>query len=221
MTETLHPEETITSFLLIRHGHTRATEEGRLYTDPEAPLTEQGRHQAAAIAAWLPGQKPDLLLTSPSHRVRSTADLIAAVIGIEPQIVAGLNEWHVGEWENRTYLDIKKSEPELYARWSADPIHNAPPGGESVVDLCARAERSLAELIAKHEGKRLALVTHAGIIRGIIVHALGIPVENFWRIMIPTGSISRVDFSVNFASLHYTGLRPGGADGKQSSLGRD
>lgn len=209
MTELLHPEEVITSFLLIRHGHTRATEEGRLYTDPDAPLTENGRAQAQALAGWLPEQRPDLLLTSPSRRVRSTADIIAAALGVEPVVIDGLNEWKVGDWEGRTYLDIKKSEPELYGRWSADPIHNAPPGGESIAEMAGRVKRSLGEMIARFEGTRLALVTHAGIIRGAIVEALGIPVENFWRISVPVGTVTRVDFSVNFAIVHYMALRPG------------
>lgn len=208
MTETLHPEETITSFLLVRHGHTRATEEGRLYSDPEAPLTERGLKQARALADWLPAQKPDLLLTSPSLRVRSTAEIIAPALAMEPVVVEGLDEWHVGDWDGRTYLDIKKSEPELYNRWSADPIHNAPPGGESIADLCRRVKGSVEQIISLYEGKRLAVVTHAGIVRGAIVLALGIPVENFWRLLLPVGSVSRLDFSRNFATLHYMAFSP-------------
>lgn len=209
MTELLHPEEVITSFLLIRHGHTRATEEGRLYTDPNAPLTEKGTAQAQALARWLPGKRPDLLLTSPSLRVKSTADIIAEALGVEPVVIDGLDEWKVGDWEGRTYLDIKKKEPELYGRWSADPVRNAPPGGESIAQMSERVKGSLKEMIAGFEGKRLALVTHAGIIRGIIVEALGIPVENFWRVSVPVGTVSRVDFSANFATVHYMAWAPG------------
>jgi len=213
LTETLHPEETITSFLLIRHGDTRHTEEGRLYRDPEAPLTEKGVSQARAVGAWLPRQKPDVLLTSRSTRVRATADIVAAELSLEPIVIDGLDEWHIGQWEGRTYLDIKKSEPELYRAWSSDPIHNAPPGGESIADLCGRVRHSVDELIRRYEGKRAALVTHSGIIRGALLYALGIPVENFWRLMVPVGSITRVDFSANFATLHYLAFRPADMDG--------
>lgn len=208
MTELLHPEEIITSILLIRHGHTRATEEGKLYTDPEAPLTERGIEQAKALAAWLPSQTTDVLLTSPSMRVRSTADLLAHAAGLEPVVVQGLDEWHVGDWEGRTYVEIKKSDPELYHRWSEDPIHNAPPGGESIVDVCRRAKHHLQGLLKSYQGKHLVLVTHAGIIRSILVHALDIPVRNFWRVLVPTGSVTRVDFSDNFATVHYVAFRP-------------
>lgn len=208
MTETLHPEETITSFLLVRHGHTRATEEGLLYSNPEAPLTDKGLAQARALAEWIPLQAPDMLLTSPALRVRSTADLIAAQLGVEPVVVEGLDEWRVGDWEGRTYLDLKKNEPEAYRAWSGDPIHNAPPGGESIVDLQRRVASHTTLLIAQYAGKRLVLVTHAGVIRSMLVEALGIPVANFWRVAVPVGSVSRVDFSPNFATVHYLSWRP-------------
>lgn len=208
MTETLHPEETITTFFLIRHGHTMATEQGRLYTDPDAPLTDKGVKQAHALAGWLLLVKPHLLLTSPSQRVRSTADLAAQALGVEPIVIEGLDEWHVGQWEGSTYLEIKRSQPELYSRWAANPIDNVPPGGESIASLCWRVQEKVQELTVRYKGKRLVLVTHAGVIRGILAYALGIPVANFWRITIPTGSITRVDFSDNFATLHFASLLP-------------
>ena len=115
----------------------------------------------------------------------------------------------MGDWEGRSYWEIKASEPELYQRWSDDPIHTAPPGGESIQDLGRRVERQVKELISTCLGKRVALVTHAGIVRGVLLYALGIPVENFWRVSIPTGSVSKVDFSENFATVHFMAFRPG------------
>lgn len=209
MKEPLHPEETITSFCLIRHGHTKATEEGKLYTDPNAPLTEKGGEQARALASWLHKDAPDLILTSRAYRVRSTADIIAAATGHEALSVEGLDEWHVGDWEGKSYWEIRQSEPELYKRWSEDPIHNAPPGGESIGDLCKRVEGRVKELIASYRGKRIALVTHAGVVRAALIYALGVPVANFWRLSVPTGSASKVDFSDNFATVRFVALRPG------------
>ncbi len=208
MSETLHPEETITSFWLVRHGDTQATESGRLYTDYQAPLTEKGKRQAESLASYFAQEKPDVLVSSPSVRVFATAQIISQSIGIEAGKISGLNEWHVGDWEGRTYLDLKKSEPELYQAWSKDPIHNAPPNGESIIDLSKRACDHLKQLIAKYQGKHVLLVTHAGIIRSILVHALEMPIENFWRLAIPCGSVTKVDFSQNFATVCFTAYRP-------------
>lgn len=206
--EPLHPEEVITSLLLIRHGHTEATEAGLLYTDPEAKLTDKGIDQIRAIANWIPRHNPQRLIANTAKRVRATADIISGVIGMEPTICEGFDEWRVGEWEGRTYLDIKENDPDIYAAWSKDPITNRPPGGESIVDLCVRIDHHLRDLIKTYEGQTVAFVSHAGIIRAILVNALGMSVHNFWRLSIPTGSVSRVDYSANFATVHFTSYRP-------------
>jgi alpha-ribazole phosphatase len=206
--EVLHPEEAITSFLLVRHGHTRATERGLLYTDPDAELTDKGIEQARAIARYISRLSPQLLLCSKAKRVIDTANVIAPALSMEPQIYDGLSEWHVGDWEGRSYLDIKHNDPEIYKAWSADPIRNRPPNGESIEDVCDRVDGHVRSLIDRHSGSTVALVTHAGIIRSILIRALGMPVDNFWRISIPVGSISRVDFSKSFATVHFMSLRP-------------
>jgi ribonuclease H / adenosylcobalamin/alpha-ribazole phosphatase len=206
--EPLHPEEAITSLLLIRHGHTEATEAGLLYTDPAAKLTEKGIEQAKAISKWIPRHNPNVLVANTAMRVRWTADIISGASGLEPVICQGFDEWRVGEWEGRTYLDIKKNDPEIYAAWSKDPITNRPPGGESIEDLCERIRGNLEALIKTYEGQTVAFVTHAGIIRAILVNALGMSVHNFWRLSIPTGSVSRVDYSANFATVHFVSYRP-------------
>ena len=208
MSEELHPPETITSIILIRHGHTERTEQGRLYSDPQVELTERGREQAIAAGRWLADNRPDEILASTANRVRTTAELIASEAGMDMKVVEELHEWSVGAWEGRTYLDIKKSDPEIYQAWVSDPITNAPPGGESIEGLVERVSERLAEIVAAHEGKTVCLVTHAGVIRSILVRALEMPVRNFWRLSIPVGSISRVDLSENFATVHYTAMKP-------------
>jgi broad specificity phosphatase PhoE len=208
LSETLHPEELVTTLFLIRHGHTAQTEAGKLYSDPESVLTDKGRAEVNALAQILPAEKPELVLTSPSVRARATADVIAGMTKLNAEVVPQLHEWQVGEWEGRSYLEIKKAEPEVYAAWSKDPIRNAPPGGESIEQLCQRAQKHVAEITTKYGGKRILLVSHAEVIRAFLVYALGMPVDNFWRLSVPTASVCKVDFSAHFATLHYSGLRP-------------
>jgi probable phosphoglycerate mutase len=179
-----------------------------LYSDPEAPLTEKGTGQAQSVAQWLEREKPDVLLCGPSKRVVTTAQTIGSARGLTAKTIAELHEWNVGEWDGKTYLEIKKSEPELYGAWSKDPVRNAPPGGESIIQLCERAAALLQALHKEHEGKRVAIVTHSEIIRAFLAHALGFPVDNFWRVNVPTGSVSKVDLSANFATVQYLALVP-------------
>ena len=210
MSEELHPPETITSIVLVRHGHTQATEMGLLYSDQKLPLTEKGVDQAKLAADWCQRFKADTLICGSAVRVAQSAEPHAKLTGLTPQTVHGFEEWQVGAWEGRTYLDIKKNDPEIYKAWTADPINNAPPGGESIDDLVVRIGKSLRELISNPDfaGKKIIMVTHSGIIRSMILHALDVPVNNFWRLAIPTGSVSRLDFSASFATLQYCGVRP-------------
>jgi broad specificity phosphatase PhoE len=207
-TEVLHPEEVVTTLLLIRHGDTQATERKLLYTDPAAELTEKGIAQAQRVAQSIAKLRPDVVLCSTAKRVVDTARIIAGVLECEPVLYNDLSEWHVGEWEGRSYLDIKKNDPELYKSWSRDPIRNRPPGGESIADLRDRVAKHIDELRVTYAGKTVALVTHAGIIRSILITSLGMPVDNFWRIAVPVGSISRVDLSSTFATVQFVSVRP-------------
>jgi broad specificity phosphatase PhoE len=206
--EPLHPEEVVTPILLIRHGHTGATEQGVLYSDPAAELTEAGQEQARKVGNWLKDQGVEVLLCSSSRRVTTSAEIISQEISVPLQVVNDLNEWHVGEWEGRAYIDIKAEDPELYKAWVNDPIQNKPPGGESIADVCNRTRSKIHELIAAHEGKKIALVTHAGIIRSAIVSSLQMDVRNFWRVVIPVGSVSRIDYSPSFAALQFMSVKP-------------
>ena len=208
MSEELHPSETVTTIYLIRHGHTEPVEDGKLYNDPAVELTEKGVEQAQALGKFLKTLEPDLLISSSAKRVVSTAALIEKETSLKNILQEDLNEWSVGDWEGRTYLQIKKEDPEDYKNWTTDPIKNAPPNGESIEDLCSRVSNKLQELIHTYEGKSIALVTHAGVARAILIEALEMPVRNFWRLNIPVGSISRIDFSKNFATVHYFSRLP-------------
>lgn len=208
MSDVLHPEEAVTTIFLVRHGDTRQTDEGRLYTDPEAELTERGRDQIRALADWLKTESPQALFSSSSKRVKSSADIIAAQLSLDITLLDAINAWRVGTWEGRTYLEVKKAEPAIYEAWVADPVSNAPPQGEAIRDVYNRTTKAVKQLIKDHEGKKIALVSHAEVVRALLVDALGMPLENYWRIAVPTGSIAKVDYSASFATVHYVSLRP-------------
>ncbi len=208
MSDELHPPEIITTIYLLRHGHTEPTENNKIYNDPQVALTERGVKQAHHQGVWLKSIKPTHLLSSTAVRVVSTAKIISQEIGLEAVTINDLNEWDVGTWEGRTYIDLKKNNPEEYQAWCADPIENAPPEGESIVDMFNRIKIRLKDITKSYEGSSIALVTHAGVIRSILMEALGIPVRNFWRLSVPAGSVSRVDFSENFATVYFMSLDP-------------
>jgi broad specificity phosphatase PhoE len=137
------------NLLLTRHGNAAPPEVmlgGRL--DPA--LTEAGRQEAEALAARLDGVRIDRIIASPMARALETAQVIARGRPIE--IDERLREQHYGGWEGLTHKEIEARDPELRARWEADPSTTHAPGGECGNDIAARARAFLVDLLAAELG---------------------------------------------------------------------
>jgi broad specificity phosphatase PhoE len=151
--------------LLVRHAATRAT---RAIAFPlDEPLDDAGRHAAASLAAALPRRCE--VLSSPAARCRETA----AAAGLGADLDDALVECDFGAWAGRRLADVDASE------WMVDP-DAAPHGGETMRAFAARVARWL-DAQAEREGAAAA-ITHGGVVKAAVVHALRAPLEAFWQI---------------------------------------
>jgi broad specificity phosphatase PhoE len=158
--------------LLVRHAPTAATRATRFPVDE--PLDERGRVAAASLGAALPAGCE--ALTSPALRCRQTAE--AAGLSA-PSVDPALAECDFGTWTGRSLADVHEAEPETAEAWMLDP-HARPHGGESLATFAARVSRWL-DCQAQLDGRAVA-VTHAGVVKAAVVHALGAPLDAIWRI---------------------------------------
>lgn len=158
--------------LLVRHAPTSAT---RAFAFPvDEPLDERGRAAAAALRLQLPTGFD--VLCSPAARCRQTAQAAGLASPVlEPQ----LSECDFGAWAGRTMQDVWSSDADAMTSWMTDPAAR-PHGGESLAVLCARVGAWLDGQAAR-EGSAVA-ITHGGVVKAAVVHALGAPVNAFWRI---------------------------------------
>ena len=69
-------------------------------------------------------------------------------------------------------------------------VHQAPPGGESFAGLHERTGALLAELLAAPAPEPVALVAHAGVVRSLLCHALGLPLAQAFQLNIDFASVS-------------------------------
>ena len=125
---------------LARHGETEWSRDGRHTGLTEIPLTDVGRSQAAVLGTRLAGHRFSLVLTSPRLRASETARLagFADVAVPDPD----LTEWDYGDHEGRRTAEIVAE----YPGWS---IWTGPwPGGETIAQVSARADRVLARCLA-------------------------------------------------------------------------
>jgi broad specificity phosphatase PhoE len=68
------------------------------------------------------------------------------------------------------------------------------PEAENFEDLAARILPAVAELVAAFAGRRIALVGHAGPMRVILAEALGLPLENIFRLGVNHASIHVIEY---------------------------
>ena len=139
-----------TRIYMVRHGATELTAEDRFAGSTDVPLSDEGRDQIAELAERLRCDKLDAIYSSPMSRTLETARIIAAPHGIEPRPESGLREIDYGRWEGRTRDELEAEHAEEYDAWQEDPLTVAPQGGESGVQVLARALPVMRRVVQKH-----------------------------------------------------------------------
>jgi broad specificity phosphatase PhoE len=163
----------MTLLYLVRHGETDWNEEDRWQGHHDLPLSASGRAQAAAAAARLADERLTQLHSSDLRRAAETAQVIAEACALDVQSSAALREIDVGNWAGLTRSEAKERFPEGYARRQAGGTGWE--GGESYEQLGRRVGAYVTELLAGARGSdRIAVVCHSGVVRMLVVRALGL-----------------------------------------------
>jgi len=149
---------------LVRHGETAWTESRRHTGLTDIPLTERGESQARRLGEHLRGGTYAHVLTSPLQRARRTCELVG--FGAVAQIDADLVEWNYGEYDGLTRAEILEQRP----GWQL--FRDGCPGGESVAEVGARADRVVARLRAIDEDALLFSSGH--FMRAVAARWLGL-----------------------------------------------
>jgi len=165
--------------VLIRHAEARGGE-GRFIGSTDLPLSAAGRAQAGALAAALAPARPRAVFASPLARAQDTAQPLAAALGLPVRALPGLAEINLGAWEDQPREAVRAADPAAYAARGRDFAHFRPPGGESFAQVQARALAAL-DILARGPLPAVA-VTHAGVIRAVLCHVLGMPLANLFRL---------------------------------------
>jgi broad specificity phosphatase PhoE len=159
--------------LLICHGSTAATRSTAFPLDE--PLEPSAVAATAALADRFPSDRP--AFTSPALRCRQTAQ----ALGLTPTVDAGLADWDLGDWAGHSLAELTERRPDDVQAWTSDPTSTAH-GGESLIHLIERVGSWLDDDPAAGRPSRFIAVTHPGVIRSAVVHALQASAHSFWRI---------------------------------------
>lgn len=185
----------VTRLVLVRHGVTAFTVEGRLDGrgghDPS--LSDRGRAQAeraaASVAALLDGG-PARVVTSSLARAVETGAAIAAALGVSPQVDADFDEQSFGDWDGALISDLIASAPEELLRFRQDPDY-ARPGGETHWELMERVRDAYERALGA--GGTTVVATHRKPIMCVLAHVLDLTPEASWRLAASPGSLQAIE----------------------------
>ena len=164
--------------VLVRHGETEWSRDGRHTGRTDLPLTENGRRQAELLRGALAEWGFTQVLSSPLQRALETCRL--AGLGDSAQTTDDLREWDYGEYEGITTAQIRESRPDWYL-W-----RDGCPGGEQAADVGRRVDRVIASL---GEGD-VALFAHGHVLRVLAARWTGLEPEAGALLALGTGTLS-------------------------------
>jgi probable phosphoglycerate mutase len=162
-----------TRIFLVRHGATELTAEDRFAGATDVLLSAAGREQARLLGVRLAGEPIAAVYASPMRRTIVTAELASEPHGLRVSPIEGLREINHGRWEGKTRAEVEREFPEEYVRYEHDPYSFAPAGGETGLAVTARALPALLELVERHIGCEVLVVSHKATIRLLLSSLLG------------------------------------------------
>lgn len=190
----------MTTVVLLRHGRTQANSTGVLAgRSSGVGLDATGEEQARQAATRLAGAPLAAVVSSPLLRCRRTAAAVVAEHGaLEVSTDPGLIECGYGDWTGRKLSELAKDP--LWQTVQNQPSAVRFPSGESMVEMAARAVRTIrdtdARIAAEHGPEAVwVAVSHGDVIKAILADALGVHLDGFQRILVDPASISVVRYT--------------------------
>lgn len=162
-----------THVLLIRHGQSEGNAERRFGGHTATPLSPRGRKQALATAQALKDDGLTAIYSSDLARAVETARPLATLTRLPTNATEAFRERSVGVMEGLTFEDAAQRHPDEYAALLRRDFEHVLNGGESYRQLLDRASSKLDEVIAQHQGGRIAVFSHTGTICIMALHLMG------------------------------------------------
>jgi broad specificity phosphatase PhoE len=174
----------VSEVVLVRHGETEWSRSMQHTGTTDLPLLPEGEEQAREAAAKLAGREFALVLSSPMQRALRTAEL--AGYGERTEIDEDLRERNYGVYEGRTTKEIRVERP----GW--DVWRDDCPGGETLDELAARADRVIERALAA--GGDTLLFAHSHLLRTLGARWIGLQPDGGGKLVLGTATLSVLGF---------------------------
>lgn len=179
---------TTTVIDLLRHGD---VEGGRKYRGQlDDPLSELGWEQLRT--ATTNKQHWQHIITSPLKRCAEFAHELSQTHSLPIQIEPEFKEVSFGLWEGKTAEQLLNSEEKRIKEYWDDPINTTPPQGENLLDFEKRIIARWKSMLDEYQGQHILLISHAGVMRIILCHILGMPLTELFKLDVGLAKASRI-----------------------------
>lgn len=198
----------MTTFLLIRHGENDFTGKRLIGRLPGVHLNSRGEEEARLIGEFLKDQKLAAIYSSPLERAMETAEPLSRLCSVQVTPCEGLMEVNFGNWQGLTAPQMHRRK--LYSLALTKPSLVEFPGGESYHAAQQRIIAALDQIRSSHAGEaRIACFSHCDIIRLAVAGLIGLPLDEFQRLTVQTGSLSIVEIDQDKTWLRLLNYYPG------------
>ncbi len=173
----------MTRLIIVRHGRTAWNREERFRGRTDVPLDAVGEKQVEACARAIAARfRPAAVYASPLQRTVRTAEAIGRQCHVATELHDGLIDMSFGEAEGLTWPEADARFPGLGSAWRDTPHTATFPGGETLAAVRARLVTAATALAERHPGQEVVLVGHNATNRALLLAALDLGDERFWRI---------------------------------------
>ncbi|HVX30535.1 MAG TPA: histidine phosphatase family protein [Nitrolancea sp.] len=187
----------VTEFVLVRHGETQSNVDQLLHGRTDVPLTLRGEWQAQRVAQRVHEiGNSSALYSSPLIRAHATALRISELVGLDPVLLEELTEHHFGDFEGFPFAKLRESHPEIYLR-ALNPadVDFRFPNGESRREFNERVKGAFDRLAEQHEGERIVIVAHGGVIASGVAQLTGGDPNDWAKYLVENCSVTHLELN--------------------------
>ncbi len=184
----------MTRLYLARHGQVENHHEFRYNGHTDVDITELGLKQMNQLADFFTGKKITALYSSDLMRSVKGVEIIGKALTLSFEKLPELRELHLGRWEGLTRSEAIELYPDEAHMNFSDLAKNKLQGGESFQELSTRVLPVIEKIVKAHAGEEVCIIAHGGVNRIILAEAIGMPLENFFRIEQDYGGLNIIDF---------------------------
>lgn len=196
----------MTHVFLIRHGDHDLLNKKLAGRAPEVHLNDAGRKQAEELVERLKAIRFDAIYSSPLERTLEMATPLAEARGMTVELLPDIAEVDYGEWQGLALGQLSRKREWRVVRFAPSAMRF--PGGESMREMQSRAAAVVERVALAHPKGTVAIFSHGDVIKAVVAHFIGMPLDLFQRLMIAPASVTVLtigEFGARLLRLNDTG----------------